>query len=506
MLEQGWHLLSGVYSWAWNAVSGLMHSNQFFSGGFLLAALGILGMYGRRLGGFIVDRSRYIAFSQVQLDSANGQEVIWWVGSWMSKDSLSKKSRRVTAVSQGSSEPAALWPMPGRHFSKYKGRRLIFDRMVDTSHGIVREQWYIWLRGSRKLIEQFLNECRENYYAEHENEITLNIGVGGIWNPFMRRKRLLSTVILPGNLREEIVADMDKFWNSKDWYTERGRPWRRGYMLDGPPGSGKTSFILAAASHLDKPVYLLNLGSVANGEDATKLLMAVPDDCILVIEDIDRDLSTGAVFTTPMPPQMPRYMGRAGRMNINDMDVFNPSRGSVPPPVPGGKKVRAKFIRRQFAGRLPSAPTGGENGEEGEDRTQQPVSLSILLNALDGLMASDGRILFITTNHPERVDPALIRPGRIDVKLTFDTSWDQYRKMYLLFFPGEEENARKFADALDGTEVSMAATQDHMIRLDSRSLERVGELIQSVEPQSSSQGEQDEEYEDGELVETNEEQ
>jgi hypothetical protein len=197
MLEQGWHLLSGAYSWVWNAVSGLMHSNQFFSGGFLLAALGILGMYGRRLGGFIVDRSRYIAFSQVQLDSANGQEVIWWVGSWMSKDSLSKKSRRVTAVSQGSSEPAALWPMPGRHFSKYKGRRLIFDRMVDTSHGIVREQWYIWLRGSRKLIEQFLNECRENYYAEHENEITLNIGVGGIWNPFMRRKRLLSTVILP---------------------------------------------------------------------------------------------------------------------------------------------------------------------------------------------------------------------------------------------------------------------------------------------------------------------
>jgi hypothetical protein len=191
------------------------------------------------------------------------------------------------------------------------------------------------------------------------------------------------------------------------------------------------------------------------------------------------------------------------------MDVFNSSnRGSVPPPVPGGKKVRAKFIRRQFAGRLPTAPatTGDENGEEGEDRTQQPVSLSILLNALDGLMASDGRILFITTNHPERVDPALIRPGRIDVKLTFDTSWDQYRKMYLLFFPGEEENARKFADALDGTEVSMAATQDHMIRLDSRSLEMVGELIQSVEPQSSSQEEQDEEYEDGELVETNEEQ
>ena len=77
------------------------------------------------------------------------------------------------------------------------------------------------------------------------------------------------------------------------------------------------------------------------------------------------------------------------------------------------------------------------------------LTFSGLLNALDGVMAQEGHLLFMTTNHIERLDPALIRPGRIDVRL--ETSFadaDMARRMFLLFFPGEIEMAGRFAHIL----------------------------------------------------------
>lgn len=64
------------------------------------------------------------------------------------------------------------------------------------------------------------------------------------------------------------------------------------------------------------------------------------------------------------------------------------------------------------------------------------VSFSGLLNALDGIATTNGRILFMTTNHIDRLSPALIRPGRIDRKFFFDyASHDQIETMYRQFYP-----------------------------------------------------------------------
>lgn len=88
------------------------------------------------------------------------------------------------------------------------------------------------------------------------------------------------------------------------------------------------------------------------------------------------------------------------------------------------------------------------------------VSFSGLLNALDGIRSQEGRILFMTTNHKERLDPALIRPGRCDVQIEFNNaSHGQVKRLFLNFFPGKEEEARTFAKLIPESKVSMAKLQ-----------------------------------------------
>ena len=71
-----------------------------------------------------------------------------------------------------------------------------------------------------------------------------------------------------------------------------------------------------------------------------------------------------------------------------------------------------------------------------DSRQGTGVTFSGLLNAVDGVASQEGRLLFLTTNHIERLDPALIRPGRCDVHVKFDyATHDQIQRMFTAFFP-----------------------------------------------------------------------
>jgi chaperone BCS1 len=88
------------------------------------------------------------------------------------------------------------------------------------------------------------------------------------------------------------------------------------------------------------------------------------------------------------------------------------------------------------------------------------LTLSGLLNALDGVLAAEGRILFMTTNLPEALDEALIRPGRVDLHLHLGLAdQDQAQRMYLRFHPGQEMLARRFAAAIPDEALSPAELQ-----------------------------------------------
>ncbi len=88
------------------------------------------------------------------------------------------------------------------------------------------------------------------------------------------------------------------------------------------------------------------------------------------------------------------------------------------------------------------------------------MTLSGLLNAIDGVTSTEGRIVFMTTNYVERLDPALIRPGRVDFKQYIGyCSKEQLKNMFTNFYPDSSASeAEEFASSVDG-EVSAAQIQ-----------------------------------------------
>ncbi|WP_075632292.1 AAA family ATPase [Novacetimonas hansenii] len=101
--------------------------------------------------------------------------------------------------------------------------------------------------------------------------------------------------------------------------------------------------------------------------------------------------------------------------------------------------------------------------EHGEGASQ--VTFSGLLNAIDGVMSQEGHLLFMTTNHIERLDPALIRPGRIDVRIEIGpVDEDMARRMFLVFFPNQAVLADRFAESFRTSTVIMAHLQNHLLR------------------------------------------
>ncbi|KAJ0965658.1 hypothetical protein J5N97_026796 [Dioscorea zingiberensis] len=178
------------------------------------------------------------------------------------------------------------------------------------------------------------------------------------------------TLAMDPVLKDEIIADLREFTDGKAFYESTGRAWKRGYLLHGPPGTGKSSMIAAMANHLGYDVYDLELTEVNTNSDLRKLLMKTTAKSIIVIEDIDCSL-----------------------------ELTNRSSGEK-------KKAAA-----------PGKPAGQNSPEEAAP--VRTITLSGLLNFTDGLWSCCGseRIFVFTTNHVERLDPALLRSGRMDMHI-----------------------------------------------------------------------------------------
>ncbi|KAJ8753589.1 hypothetical protein K2173_022830 [Erythroxylum novogranatense] len=177
------------------------------------------------------------------------------------------------------------------------------------------------------------------------------------------------TMALEPKIKEEIIDDLVTFSQSKDFYARIGKTWKRGYLLYGPPGTGKSTMIAAMANLLNYDVYDLELTAVKDNTELRKLLIETTGKSIIVIEDIDCSLDlTG------------QRKKKADKSSEDD-------------------KLDKEAARK----------------EPKEDTTSK-VTLSGLLNFIDGLWSACGgeRIIVFTTNYVEKLDPALIRRGRMD--------------------------------------------------------------------------------------------
>jgi chaperone BCS1 len=170
------------------------------------------------------------------------------------------------------------------------------------------------------------------------------------------------TLAMDPKKKEEIIDDLIKFKTGKEYYTKVGKAWKRGYLLFGPPGTGKSTMISAMANFMNYDVYDLELTTIKDNNDLKRLLITTSSKSIIVIEDIDCSIDL------------------TGKR----------------------KKKKDHVYESKYYGTMESK-----------------VTLSGLLNFIDGIWSACGgeRIIIFTTNFVDKVDHALIRRGRMDMHI-----------------------------------------------------------------------------------------
>nr|XP_043638566.1 AAA-ATPase At5g17760-like [Erigeron canadensis] len=247
------------------------------------------------------------------------------------------------------------------------------DGKSSSSGGFYLEKKYIELKFDKKYKEIIISSylpfiIRKSKELENQKKVvklhdlqSYRSGPGAKDSVDLDHPSTFDTLAMDPKMKKAIIDDLDLFLRRRDFYKRVGKAWKRGYLLYGPPGTGKSSLIAAIANYLKFDIYDLQLMNVGSDSGLKKLMLRTSNRSILVIEDIDCSIQLPDRKGIPLPSRLPE-------------------------PKP----------------------------------TRDPqFSLSGLLNFIDGLWSccGDERIIIFTTNHKERLDPALLRPGRMDVHI-----------------------------------------------------------------------------------------
>ena len=197
--------------------------------------------------------------------------------------------------------------------------------------------------------------------------------------------------------KDNILEKIDFFLNNKQWYMDRGIPYNLGILLYGEPGCGKTRFIKQLMNHTKRHGIDIKLSDnfdfnelkdIIYNEEIDYNYIIPQDQRIIIFEDID---AMGEVVKE-----------RKDKKKKKEIDVDENTIESLESEDEGttsNKKIMEKLM-------VQSTKSNNNN-------------LSFLLNILDGLNECSGRIIIMTTNKIDHLDKALIRPGRIDIKIEF---------------------------------------------------------------------------------------
>jgi mitochondrial chaperone BCS1 len=308
----------------------------------------------------------------------------------------------------------------GTYYRLHRKQESVFDD--GTSGGLAafkdKEDLVLSCFGrSPAPLKALIKHTKEQFYRDHRARTivkrptppgTRRFGRHAWLQVADRPVRDMKTVVLDSHQKMQLLADVNEYLHpgTPRWYANRGIPLRRGYLFHGPPGTGKTSLSFALAGVFGLDIYVISLLEPSlTEEDLGALFNVLPRRCVVLLEDIDT-----AGLRRPVEELVQaetRSSNRAeARGTSNDWKVSD----------------LAKALKSE------------KNNDE-----KKGISLSGLLNAIDGVASHEGRVLIMTTNVPESLDEALIRPGRVDLQVKFtNATRGQAQELFIRMYEADQ--------------------------------------------------------------------
>lgn len=360
--------------------------------------------------------------------------------------------------------PPRYEPYYGRHMLWYKGRFFLFRRSQRPSIG-QRLQVHFGsqqdddvlqldcigrstepIRDLLRTIKIWsLNRLRNTTTIRHPTPKD-RARYGGAWSKTSSRpSRPMETVILDAEQKAGIIKDMNEYLHpsSPKWYATRGIPYRRGYLFHGPPGTGKTSLSFALAGIFGLEIFAISLQEPTLTEgDLMQLFNSLPRRCIVLLEDVD---AAGLIRDAQSGKTDKIKRGKDGKDGKKDDKKKDESKDGKEKPKKDEEYTLKDLAKELKAINAPSSNNDSTSkkrpgNNKSNDNSGTGISLSGLLNAIDGVATHEGRVLIMTTNHPEKLDAALVRPGRVDRRVEFKLAMkEQISELFVRMYAASDQ-------------------------------------------------------------------
>ena len=242
--------------------------------------------------------------------------------------------------------------------------------------------------------------------------------------------------------KQDIIKKINFFTENKEWYRRNGVPYTLGIALYGAPGTGKTSFIKALATYLHRHIISISLSRIKTKKQLYDFYFETQynsandkntmgfDKKIIVFEDVD---CIGDIVLKRRKDDNCEMLMNDDSDVSDETDDFADSFANTTTPNKQEELVKteiekaAKYVIKRMNGKDGNSIMNNPN--------QDSITLDDILNLWDGIRENTGRIMIITTNHYDKLDPALIRPGRIDMALNLgNASLSTIAEMYLHYY------------------------------------------------------------------------
>jgi hypothetical protein len=225
----------------------------------------------------------------------------------------------------------------------------------------------------------------------------------------------------------DIKNRLDFFINNREWYKSKGIPYTLGLMFSGKPGCGKTSTIKAIAKYTKRHVIDIPLTKIDSCRDLMNIFYGeeinnkkIPmNKRIYLFEDVDSILEV---------LKERENKEKETKEVSDDQNVL----------------IQALISKK-----------GVSSNDKG--KSNDKLNLGFFLNLIDGVLETPGRILILSTNHPEKLDRALVRPGRIDIKVHLEKcSKDMIRDILHHYYDNDLEIEESILDGLFNKDITPA--------------------------------------------------